>query len=585
MGLLILLAACNNAAVETEETPVALEVTPTATPSLRGRGNTLRLLYAQAPTILNPHLSLASKDFDPSRVTYEPLASVAKDGNLIPFLAAEIPSLENGGLAADGKSVTWQLKRGVQWSDGEPFTAEDVRFTYEFITNPEVGATSAATYGAIDSIEIIDDYTVKLNFRDVNPAWVLPFTGIQGMILPEHIFKDYNGANVQDAPANTMPVGTGPYRVVSFKPQEVLFVGNDLIETNKIVFEPNPYFREEDKPYFSKIELRGGGIASYAAKAVLEDGTVDFAPNLQVLDAETRTELQEGQTGQFVPNPVPFVERILLNHTDPNRQTADGERSSLDYPHPFLSELAVRQALSYAIDREAIAALYLGGSPTSNVLVSPASYASPNTSYQYDLAKAADLLDQAGWVDSDGDGTRDKDGVEMKVVFQTTVDPIRQQTQALVKESLGAIGVEVEIKIVDASAFFDNQSPNGIYRFHTDMQEFNDGNLSPDPGPYMQFWTCDQIPQKANDWTGENVIRWCNPTYDDLYERSTTEIDEDQRRQLFIQMNDILVEEVTMIPLVHLAFIAGVSNSLEGVELTPRDADLWNIKDWRRATP
>lgn len=160
-------------------------------------GNIIKLLYWQAPTILNPHLAWGAKDFEASRISYEPLASFNQDGKLVLFLGAEIPTLENGGLAKDGKSVTWKLKRGIKWSDGKPFTAADVVFTYKYISNPAVAATTSGIYKDVQSVEAINDYTVKINFRAPNPAWSLPFIGAEGLILPFHIFEKYNGANAR----------------------------------------------------------------------------------------------------------------------------------------------------------------------------------------------------------------------------------------------------------------------------------------------------------------------------------------------------------------------------------------------------
>ena len=582
----LLLAACGSSLTVPTAVPTPTP-TPVPTPSGRGAGDTLRILYWQAPTILNPHLALGSKDWAASRVTYEPLASFNEAGELIPFLAADIPSLENGGVAPDGQSVTWKLKQGVKWSDGEPFTADDVRFTYEFITNPDTGATTTGLYDAVAGVEVLDDYTVKINFKEVTPAWFLPFVGAWGMIIPRHVFEPYNGPNVREAPANMTPVGTGPYRVVSFKPQEVLFLGNDLIETNKIVYEPNPFFREEDKPYFSRVELRGGGTVKEAARSVLQVGDVDFAFNLQ-LDGATLDEMEAAGKGQVLVLFGAFVERILLNRTDPNQATADGERSSIQFPHPILTDLKVRQALTYAIDREAIAKLYgRAGRPVSNVLVSPANYRSPNTSYEFNLDKAAALLDEAGWVDTNGDGIRDKDGEKLSLVYQTSANPVRQDTQRIVQRALRSIGVEVEVEFYDASIFFSNDpnNPNTRHHFYADLEEFSTGNRSPDPAVYFQNWTCAEIAQKANDWSGANIERWCNPEYDALFTQTQRELDPDKRKELFIKMNDLLVEDVVIIPLVHQADVHGVSNTIEGLELTPWDEALWNIKDWRRREP
>ncbi len=580
------LAACGPAATVPTPTP-SPSPTPAPTPSGRGAGDTLRILYWQAPTILNPHLALGSKDWAASRVTYEPLASFNEAGELIPFLAAEIPSLDNGGVAADGKSVTWKLKQGVKWSDGQPFTATDVRFTYDFITNPATGATTANVYDGIESVEVIDNHTVKINFKEITPAWFLPFVGAWGMIIPQHVFEAYNGPEARQAPANMLPVGTGPYRVVSFKPQEVLFLGTDLIETNKIVYEPNEYFREEDKPYFSRVELRGGGTVKEAARSVLEVGDVDFAFNLQ-LDAATLDEMEAAGKGEVLVLFGAFVERILLNRTDPNPPTETGERSGIRFPHPILSDKKVRQALSFAVDREAIANLYgRAGRPVSNVLVSPANFRSPNTTYEFNLNKAAALLAEAGWVDSNDDGIRDKDGRKLSLLYQTSANPVRQETQRIVQRALASIGVEVKVQFFDASVFFSNDpnNPNTRHHFYADLEMFSTGNRSPDPAVYFRNWTCPEIAQKANNWSGANIERWCNPEYDALFEETQREIDPAERKELFIQMNDLLIEDVVIIPLVHQADVHGVSNTIEGLELTPWDEALWNIKDWRRGQP
>jgi peptide/nickel transport system substrate-binding protein len=590
VGITLFLTACAGFAVRSVNPTPEPRAMPTAKSTAGGAGDTLRILNPQAPTNLNPHLSLAIKDTEASRITYEPLASFNKEGDLVPFLAAEIPSLENGGVAADGKSVTWKLRQDVKWSDGEPFTADDVLFTYEFISNPEVKAATAATYSAVESVEAIDTYTVKVNFKDVNPSWALPFVGMQGMIIPRHIFEPYNGANAQEAPANTLPVGTGPYRVMppGIKPQEVLLLGTQLVETNKIVFEPNPYFREADKPFFSRVELRGGGTVNEAARLVMS-GEVDYA-YLGQLPPETLEDLDTSGQGRLVTNFGSRVERILLNRTDPNQETADGERSSLQFPHPFFSDKKVRQAFAYAIDRENIAALYgLVGRTTSNNLVAPPQYNSPNAFYEFNLDKARALLDEAGWIDADGDGIREnQDGVRLEVVFQAPVGTTVQAAQHIVREGLRSIGVEVELKLVDPSILYGSglDNPDSVWRFNADMQEIAVRSASPDPSLYMRFWTCGQIPQKANKWSaGLNIERWCSPEYDAMYQQSTAELDPEKRRQIFIQMNDMLIEDVVMIPLVLTAQASGANGTIEGIDLTPWDTELWNIKDWRRSSP
>ena len=546
---------------------------PSGTSGGQNSSSTLKLLYWQAPTILNPHLSTGFKDAEASRITLEPLASFDNEGNLIPFLAAEIPSTENGGVAEDGKSVTWKLKQGVKWSDGQPFTAQDVVFTHQFLSNPKVGAVSAGTYQVVESVEAIDDYTVKVNFKEVNPAWSLVFVGGEGMILPKHVYENYSGANAREAPANLKPIGTGAYRVVDFRPGDTA------------IYEPNPEFRQAEGLGFERIELKGGGDATSAARAVLQTGDADFAYNLQV-EAPILEELEAAGQGAVISNYGALMERIIINQSDPNKVAPSGERSSLEFPHPFLSDRQVREALSLAIDRDIVAEQLYGvtGKATPNFLVAPPEYASTNTSYEHNPEKAKQLLDEAGWKDTNGNGIRDKNGTEMQMVFQTSVNPLRQKTQTVVKQGLQSIGVGVELKSIDPSVYFSSDSSNNdtVEHFYADLQMYTTGNTVPDPTSYMNFQTCNQIPQKANNWSGDNNSRYCNPEYDELWQQASQELDTEQRNQLFIEMNDLLIEDAAVIPLVHRADVMAFGNSITGYEPTAWDMRTWDIANWKR---
>jgi len=580
LALFTLLVGCTG---HPAQTTITLKSTPTPLPTPLKKADTLRLSYWDTPGTLNPHLSTSVKDWEVSRVFYEPLATFDKEGQLIPFLALEIPSVENGEVAKDGKSVIWKLKPNVKWSDGEPFTADDVVFTYHYITNPDVRATSKSYYEQIASVEAIDDHTIKVNFKEATPIWAIPFVGVGGMILPKHLFEKYNGANAAKAPANLEPVGTGPYRVLppGIKPQEIVFLGTQLIKTIKIKLEPNPFFREKSDSRFSSIEIRGGGTANEVARLVLEAAETDYAWNLT--PADNLTTLSKKQ-GQIVANLGNDVEQLELNWTDPNKETADGERSSIKFPHPFFKDSKVRQAFAYAINREAIAKVYgFTAEKTNFILVTPPQYKSDRVFYTFDLTKAAALLDDAGWKDSNNDGIRDKNGVKLVVLYQTYRSQATQETQKIVQKDLTSIGVDVELKVTDGAIFFgDMSNPDHNGRFLADMQDADWISPSPDPGPFFQYWTCSQIPQKANNYSGFNFRRWCDPRYDALYAQSQQELDPEKRQQIFIQMNDLLTEEVVTIPLVRLGQLSGMSNSIEGFDPTPWDSETWNIKDWRR---
>ena len=552
-------------------------------PAADASSSHLRLFYWQAPTVFNPHLAAGLKDWEACRMVYEPLATAEADGSLVPVLAESIPSVENGGLSPDGRWVTWTLKRGVRWSDGHPFTAADVVSTWRFISDPDLQCLTRDVHANVSAVEAVDPHTVRIQFSDAITAghdWAVPFVGAEGMILPAHVPVD----RLTDCSA-LAHVGTGPYRMTDVEVRDTILVGDDVVRVIKISYLPNPYFRTPGKPHFRRVTLHGGGDALMAARAVLQEGAADFAWNLNLSRTADKA-LRPFATGSLHFFPSPHVERILINFTDPDRKTETGERSSLRFEHPFLADLRVRQAIAHAVDRSAIAALYgRSARPTPNILVAPAQYRSPNTAsrYPFDLERAADLLTAAGWTDSDGDGIRDRNGVPMRMVFQTSVSPLRQPVQEIVKSALESIGVDVVLKVIDASIFFGNgPSDSTMKKFYADLEMFFTGNASPYPLTYMERWTCNQVAQAANGWSGLNFGRFCRPAYDRLVAEAGRERDPAARRSLFIRMNDFLIEEVALVPLVNRHNAVGIGRSLMGVRITPWDRSTWNIADWRR---
>lgn len=573
VGVGAIAAGCSQTtppATQTDAAPVPEE--PAATPANRDDAAVLRMLYGRAPITLNPHLATGVQDFEAGRIVFEPLATTNDRGELVPVLADAIPTVANGGVAEDGKSVTWQLRSDVQWSDGTPLTAADVAFTYAFVSNAEVGAATAQYYESVESVEAVDEHTVKVTFQQPTAAWEIPFTGQTGVILPKHVYESVNNNTAQQAEANFRPIGTGPYQVASF-------------QIGMVVYEPNPNYRNS-APTFEQVELVGG-IAPYAAaREVLNTGEADFAYNLQV-EAHLLEELQKEGGGTVDTVFGGLVERIMLNPTDPFAETPSGERASLVAQHPFLNDRRVRQAIAYAIDRDTLAEELYGftGQPTGQILVAPKLYANPGTvPYEYDLAKASALLDEAGWVDTDGDGIRDRDGVPMKVQFQTSVNPVRQKTQTRVQESLEQIGIDMAIKRVRVDDFFsgDPAQTNSINHFYADMQAYTTGNDHPDPTIYLGWWTCDQIASQTNQWQKPNNARYCNAEYDALWEAAQQELNAEKRAALFQEMDALLAEDVAVIPIVHRAIANGVSKGLTGMEPTPWDTSTWDIARWQR---
>ena len=553
-------------------TPSARPGAQTFLPRQRGGGGRLRLLWWQAPTMLNAHLAVGTKDYDAARILYEPLAAFNRDGDFVPILAAEIPSLDNGGLAQDGTTVTWHLKKDVVWHDGQPFTADDVIFTWEYAADPATGAVTSGSYRNIARIDKHNDHTVTVVFKEPTPFWYDAFFGGRGHILPKHLFAAYKGQNSRNAPYNLTPVGTGPYTIVDFKPGDVA------------LYKRNPHYHLPNRPFFDTVELKGGGDAASAARAVLQTGEYDFAWNLQVEKEVLERLARQGTRGRIQIYPGAGVEHIQLNRTDPWIEV-DGERSSVRMPHPFLTDPLVREAYNVAVDRRTIAEQLYGaaGQPTSNFLDSPKRFQSPHTHWAFNLEQAAQWLEQAGWKRG-RDGVRVKDGRRMKMIYQTSSNPVRQKTQALVKRALEQIGVAVELKAVNAGVYFssDPGNPDTSAHFYADIQMYTVTPGAPDPQSHMDQFVSWEIARKANNWAGQNVVRWSNGEYDRLWKQAATELDPVRRAALFIRMNDLLIEDVVVIPIVWRHEVVAVSHQLQGMELTSWDSNLWDLAHWYR---
>ena len=545
---------------------MAQTVTPYA-PTKRGGGGLLKMLWWQGPTLLNPHFAVGTKDQDGSRIFYEPLACWDADGNLRPLLAAEIPSLENGGLAEDGRSVTWKLKQNVRWHDGQPFTADDVVFNWEYSRDPATATVTTGSYNNV-TVEKVDTFTVRVVFPRPTTFWADAFVGYYGMIIPKHLFAAYTGAKSRDAPANLKPVGTGSYIFKEFRPGDL------------ITGELNPNYHQPNKPYFDAIEMKGGGDAVSAARAVLQTGEYDFGWNLQVED-DVLIRLEKGGKGRVVLSESAGIEHIQLNNTDPWTEV-DGERSSVKTKHPSLTDPVVRQALALLVDRDSVEKHIYGrsGVATSNYVNNPKRFRSLNTTREFSVDKAAALLEKAGWTKGP-DGVRAKNGVKLKYVFQSSINQPRQKTQAIVKQACQKAGIEIEIKSVVASVFFssDVANPDTYPHFYADLQMYNTGPGRPDPGLWLQAFLSSEAATKANKWQGRNMTRWRNDEFDRTYAAADVELDPIKRVLLLIRLNDLIVQNNAVIPVVYRPNIAGVSNRLR-MQPSGWDNSTWDLASW-----
>ncbi len=542
------------------------------TPAKRGEGGTLKLLWWQAPSILNPHQSSGTKDRDGSRIFYEPLAAIDAEGNVVPILAAEVPSVDKGTLDKSGKFVTWKIKKGVTWHDGQPFTVDDVIFTWKYAVDADTAALTVGSYQNIESIDKVDDSTIKVNFKTATLEWTAPFVSSAGQILPKHVFEKYLGKEAKSAPPNLKPVGTGPFKINDFKPNDI------------IIADMNDKYHVENWPYFNKVEMKGGGDAPGAARAVLQTGEYDYAWNLQV-EYSVLQQLEKGGAGVLAIGPGSGIEHLQLNYTDPNKEV-DGEKASLKAPHPFFADLKVRQAFQLAINRKVIVEQLYG--PTGDVAIyyfyNPKRYVPDGGKWEFNLQKAGQLLDEAGWKKG-GSGTREKDGVKMKVLYQTSVNTVRQNMQAVIKKDLESLGVEVELKSVIADVFFgaDPANPDNFPHFYADMQSYTATRSGPDDlATAMKTYLSSEIKQKANNWSKLNSTRYNSKEFDALFEAAVKELDPTKAAEAWKKCNQKLIDDVAVIPIVARNNVAAAKKDLRGMGLSPWDSDVWNIAKWYR---
>jgi peptide/nickel transport system substrate-binding protein len=536
-------------------------------PTKRGGGGLLKVLWWQGPTLLNPHFAVGTKDQDGSRLFYEPLANWDADGNMKPVLAESTPGLEDGTLSKDGMSVVWKLKKNVTWHDGKPFTADDVVFNWEYAKDPATAAVTVANFKDI-VVEKVDDHSIRIKFQTPTPFWANAFVGVQGMIIPKHLFADYSGAKSRDAPTNLKPVGTGPYMFKDFKPGDMV---SGTINTN---------YHMDNRPYFDAIEMKGGGDAISAARAVLQTGEYDFAWNLQVED-DIIVRMEKGGKGHAVISPGGNIEHIQVNFTDPWTEV-DGERASLKTKHPILSDPLVRQAVNMLVDRASVEKFIYGrtGNATANFVNNPDKFNSKNTKFEFNIDKASELLDKAGWKKG-SDGIREKDGKKLKFVFQSSINQPRQKTQAIVKQACQKAGIDIEVKAVTSSVFFssDVANPDTYPHFYCDLQMYTTTMTQPDPELFMNQFCSWEAASKANKWQGRNITRWQSKEYDDNYKSGQSELDPVKRAAIFIKANDLVIQDVVVIPVVARPGVAAVSNKLKA-NMSGWDNNTWDIQDW-----
>jgi peptide/nickel transport system substrate-binding protein len=576
-------ATAQNASPAASPTGTATGTAPSAGTEgqTRGAGGELRLLQWQAPSQMSPHNSTGDKDVLAAQPVLEPLMHYAADSSLIPWLITEVPSLENGLLSEDSTTVTFTLLPDVTWSDGTPFTANDVVFTWQWVVDPNNATNNSEIYAPIKSIEATDDLTAVVTFNNPTPLWFVPFANSDvGCVYPQHILGEGGSQTIDEFRLN--PIGTGPYVIESF-------TVND-----QVTYVANEAYREPNKPYFSKVILKGGGDAASAARAVIQTGDYDFAWYTQIEPEILQSFESDDSPGKFVVYDGVYAERLHLNFSDPETEV-DGQRSEVNTPNPRFSDPAVREALALAVDRQLIAdQLFFsdqGEAPGNSVITGNPMIESTSTTWEFNPDKANQILDEAGWT-RDGD-SRSKDGIELKLTYATTINQVRQKIQAIVKANLEAVGIGVELLQIDGGIYFDTAAGNDQNTGHMyhDMNMHQIGAGSPLPLNTMLRWYAgpdnENIAQASNQWSKLNVQRYVNPDYDALFDEASTTLDPEVLRQQLVQMNDIVINEHVVVPLVDAGEKFSQARWLneENIGYGPFELLYWNIANWNGDRP
>jgi peptide/nickel transport system substrate-binding protein len=472
-----------------------------------------------------------------------------ENNDVHPRLVTEIPSEENGGISADGKTITLHLRDDIKWSDGTPITSDDFVFTYKMAIDPKNAVYTSYPYDQVQNIEASDPKTVVMTFEQPFAPWQATFW--KG-ILPAHILQPVYDAEgtIDNADWNLKPtVGCGPYVFSEWESGSYArFVVNDN------------YWGE--KPKIDEIFMR-------------------FVPD----DASQVAALQanDGDLGTFIAySDVPKLKDAGIQIITARSGYNEGWFFYLDPEkgNPGLLDVNVRKAIAMSVDREAINRDLLLG--LTNV---PASYwdalpfynTPPLQNYPYDPEAAKALLDQAGWVDSNGDGVRDKDGKDLELTYGTTIREIRQDTQAVVQQQLAKVGIKVDLVSYDADVFFAGYADDGpAATGQVDIMEWSDSSSFPDPDYY--YWLCSEIPSAENP-SGANWQALCDEELDGLFKLETTQVDVNERQKTFAKINQIFYDKVYWLGLWQDPDVWAIGPRLQNVKLsgvTP----FFNITEW-----
>jgi peptide/nickel transport system substrate-binding protein len=549
--------------------PPVVVPTVTAAPTSPPTKSQIVIAIAEDPPSFNPTLTDTGYDSLVMKLVLLGLADLDANGNAYPELAAELPTIDNGGVVVDETNgtmdVTWKLRDDIQWADGTPVTADDVVFTYQALVDPDKGSwIQGIDY--VDSVDKVDDHTVVVQYNSIYPGYLTQFGGEQMAIWPAHYCDASQGFTSWDC--NLKPLSDGPYSLTEW-------VGGD-----HLTFDRNPNYYDQGKPAIDQIIVK---IVpdSTVRKQMLMNGDADVdmwttEPMIADLKNQANVEIS------FAPYNR-WVMRIFFN------LAAKGTTDPAATPHPVVSDVRVRRAIQMAIDVDTISKEFFlsYAVPTWTEFFRPPYNTCniPRPVYDPEAAKA--LLEQAGWTDQDGDGIREchgcttgaKEGDKMEMEFITYAEygEALELTQQFIAEEMKNLGIQLNLSVVEGKVLWAASTDGGIEQSgNFDMDIWDDGYGGTDPTDFLSSYysSASAVPDQ-----GYNYGRYINTKIDDLLTQSYT-LDENVRNDVFCQMAKILNDDLPELLLFTTIDANTHSTRVQGVLSNPNDLITWNVADW-----
>ncbi len=526
-------------------TKISTEVSHTGPANGGTIPGTLRYADIEEPISLNPLLRLDAVGTDLDMFMFGFFFNIDDKLNYVPELALEVPTYANGGISKDGKTLTYHLRHGVKWHDGVPFTSHDVVFTTHAIQNPANNLQSRSGWEQIVSVEAPDDYTVKFHLKKIYASAIATYFAESGLypILPAHLLEKY--PNLNQVPFNVAPVGTGPFKFVKW------------VHGDRIELAANPdYWRGAPK------------LKRIIYKIIPNDNTIMTQLKTHEIDAWFRAATSMYPQIQQLPSygfRVQLEPGLLYSHLDLNQK------------NPIFTDLRVRQAISYAIDRRKIIHdvthdVQIPG--YANQATMSWAYEPNVVHYDYDPAKAAQLLDAAGWK-LGADGVRAKNGKKLAFNLSAAAGGATgEATELIIQEELRAVGIDASVKNYPTVLYFAGYQQNGILQkglYDAALFAWVAGVDPDDESLYASY----RFPPD-----GQNSLYWVDPAIDQAEKGALGSYDQNERKKYYSIIQKEIASQAVTIVLYYQRQIFITSNDLTGFVPAPATSSNWNSWEW-----